>query len=125
MSEYKNQIVKVKEWYWIPHPIKVWIAIMIQKLDKNICSVITADNDIIFELDYTTCPFLPLNTRIADDMTSLSHLHEAAILYNLSERSKPQNQRPYTYVSTVLIAVNPLRTIPPPDIEVIGIFAFI
>lgn len=118
MSEKINPI-KVREWYWIPHPSKVWETVLVHKIDQVHCTVTSANNDATFELNHTTTPFLPLNNRIADDMTSLPHLHEAAILCNLSERSKPQNQRPYTYVSTVLIAVNPLRNIPPPPIDVI------
>jgi myosin heavy subunit len=51
-------------------------------------------------------------------MTSLLYLHEAAILENLCERSKPQYLRPYTYVSNVLIAINPLRRVEIPPMEV-------
>ncbi|CAM9169756.1 unnamed protein product [Laminaria digitata] len=50
-------------------------------------------------------------------MTSLHNIHEAGILYNLGERSKLLNQRPYTFMGTVLIAVNPLRRIPHPDMS--------
>lgn len=31
-------------------------------------------------------------------MTSLHHIHEAGIMYNLGERSKLRNQRPYTFM---------------------------
>lgn len=31
-------------------------------------------------------------------MTSLHHIHEASILYNLGERAKLENQRPYTFM---------------------------
>lgn len=103
--------IKAREWYWVPHPSRVWVAVLVQSISKNSCWVTTVEDDQGFELDITECPFLPLNPRTVDDMTSLLYLHEAGILENLYERSKPQNQRPYTYVSNVLIAINPLRNI--------------
>ncbi|CAI5708211.1 unnamed protein product [Hyaloperonospora brassicae] len=51
----------------------------------------------------------------AADMTSLRHLHEAALAKNLEDRSALQNQRPYTFMANVLIAVNPLRHLSEPD----------
>ncbi|CAN0100971.1 unnamed protein product [Scytosiphon promiscuus] len=50
-------------------------------------------------------------------MTSLHHIHEAGILYNLGERSKLRDQRPYTFMGTILIAVNPLRNVPSPEMN--------
>ena len=38
-------------------------------------------------------------------------------MHNLEERSKLQHQNPYTYVSNVLVAVNPLRKIGEPAKE--------
>lgn len=35
-------------------------------------------------------------------MTSLHHIHEAGILYNLGERSKLRDQRPYTFMVSAL-----------------------
>lgn len=97
---------------------RVWVAVLVQSVTKNTCWVTTADDPHEFELDITECPFLPVNPRTVDDMTSLLYLHEAAILENLFERSKPQYLRPYTYVSNVLIAVNPLRKVEIPSMEV-------
>jgi myosin heavy subunit len=91
---------------------------MVQSVDGERCWVTTADDDSGFELYTSECPFLPMNPRTVDDMTSLLYLHEAAILENLAERYKPQNQRPYTYVSNVLIALNPLKKIHIPTMEV-------
>uniref|UniRef100_M4B4H4 Myosin motor domain-containing protein n=1 Tax=Hyaloperonospora arabidopsidis (strain Emoy2) TaxID=559515 RepID=M4B4H4_HYAAE len=51
----------------------------------------------------------------AADMTSLRHLHEAALAKNLEDRSALQNQRPYTFMANVLIAVNPLRHLSEPN----------
>ncbi|KAJ8600185.1 hypothetical protein CTAYLR_001965 [Chrysophaeum taylorii] len=50
------------------------------------------------------------------DMTSLEHLDETSMLENLEKRLL-EAQQPYTYVSTVLVAVNPLREIVGPKME--------
>lgn len=47
------------------------------------------------------------------DMTSLQHIHEAALLENLHVRS--DDKKPYTYMGSVLVAVNPLQQLPQPD----------
>lgn len=39
-------------------------------------------------------------------------------MHNLEERSKLQHQNPYTYVSNVLVAVNPLRKVGEPAMDV-------
>jgi myosin heavy subunit len=51
-----------------------------------------------------------------DDMTNLYHLNEPAIIENLEKRADLLNQRPYTRISNVLIAVNPLWYLPNPNV---------
>ncbi|CAK4087002.1 unnamed protein product [Aphanomyces euteiches] len=48
---------------------------------------------------FVTCP----------DMTSLRHLDEAALVKNLHDRWVDADRKPYTRISNILIAVNPLR----------------
>ncbi|CAM9603433.1 unnamed protein product, partial [Sphacelaria rigidula] len=57
----------------------------------------------------------PHNPKVVSDMTALHHIHEPGILYNLGERSKIDNQKPYTFMGTILIAVNPLRKVEDPE----------
>lgn len=40
----------------------------------------------------------PENPKVVSDMTSMHHIHEAGILYNLGERSRIRDQRPYTFM---------------------------
>lgn len=40
----------------------------------------------------------PRNPKVVSDMTSLHHINEPAILYNLGERAKLKDQRPYTFM---------------------------
>ncbi|CAM9926967.1 unnamed protein product, partial [Hapterophycus canaliculatus] len=60
---------------------------------------------------------LPKNPNVVADMTALHHIHEPGILHNLKERSRPWRQTPYTWMGTILLAVNPLKKIPEPAIE--------
>lgn len=58
---------------------------------------------------------LPVNTTITDDMTSLHHLHEPGILFNLKKRY--ERRQIYTYMASALIAVNPFTRIPEPNAD--------
>lgn len=54
----------------------------------------------------------PQNPKVVSDMTALHHIHEAGILYNLGERSKLKDQRPYTFmVSYTLLQTGMARQI--------------
>jgi myosin heavy subunit len=72
------------------------------------------------EVDIHYDPVFPINPETAADMTSLHHMTEPGIMYNLEERQHTlwkapvemgavPNAGPYTYVANVLLAVNPLR----------------
>lgn len=55
-----------------------------------------------------------MNARPAADLCGLSHLHEAAVLANLQARWPAE---PYTFISVILVAVNPVvRLKPPPPV---------
>eukprot|EP00903_Cladosiphon_okamuranus_P015046 g13919.t2 len=60
---------------------------------------------------------LPKNPNVVADMTALHHIHEPGILHNLKERSRPWRQTPYTWMGTILLAVNPLKAVPEPPLE--------
>jgi len=55
-----------------------------------------------------------------DDLSTLSHLHEAAILHNLHHRYN-YNQI-YTYIGKILIAINPYTSLPIYGKEMIGAY---
>ena len=58
-----------------------------------------------------------LNPKVAADMTALFHIHEPGILYNLKERSKTTDLRPYNFMGTILICVNPLKAVEDPPMD--------
>ncbi|OQR88927.1 myosin, partial [Thraustotheca clavata] len=67
---------------------------------------------------YPLFPANPLNMNCAD-MTALRYLHEAALVKNLYDRWMASDRQPYSAMSNVLIAVNPLRQVKNPDKQLI------
>ncbi|KAK0409310.1 hypothetical protein QR680_004468 [Steinernema hermaphroditum] len=97
---------------WIRDPDRVWISASILE-DVTFTSALIQlekeDGDII-ELNVTKDPFPFLrNPDILlgkDDLTSLSYLHEPAVLHNLRHRFE-KREAIYTYCGIVLVAINP------------------
>ncbi|KDO24461.1 hypothetical protein SPRG_20866 [Saprolegnia parasitica CBS 223.65] len=112
--------VEVGAQIWLPDPETVWRIVEIVKYHEEekgmILTVVgprgqeTVDMRDIGDL-------YRVNPRVVDDMTSLYYIHEAGILENLNVRSRLDNQRPYTFMANVLIAVNPLRKVVEPHIK--------
>ncbi|CAG9853568.1 unnamed protein product [Phyllotreta striolata] len=110
---------------WIPHPEKVWEgAELVEDYSpkKTALGIITESNEtrtltIKSEKDL---PFLknPLILLGENDLTSLSYLHEPAVLNNLQFRFC-QKSYIYTYCGIVLVAVNPYTDVSIYDIDTI------
>ncbi|CAK4726043.1 unnamed protein product [Aphanomyces euteiches] len=73
---------------------------------------VVPNSESILDLKATSLlPANPLFTTSAD-MTALRYLHEAALVKNLYDRWIADDRKPYSSMSNVLIAVNPLRYLP-------------
>ncbi|OQS02856.1 myosin [Thraustotheca clavata] len=112
--------VEVGAQIWIPDPETVWRVVEIVRYHQEekgmILTVVGARGEE--EIDMRDIGDLyRVNPRVVDDMTSLYYIHEAGILENLNVRSRLDNQRPYTFMANVLIAVNPLRKVVEPNIK--------
>ena len=116
--------------YWLPHPGKVWALAMAvrvtpppgahrpptdEELMRATVLLRLMEEGADVEVSLDEIMLHPANPSCVDDMTALFYMHEPGILSNLAERSELVNQRPYTYISNVLIAVNPLRRVEGPD----------
>jgi len=101
---------------WIRHPDKVWEgAEVIQDYKGRTIRVKTEGGDV-HDLEVKTDGDLPplRNPDILigeNDLTSLSYLHEPAVLYNLQVRFCRQSAI-YTYCGIVLVAINPYDELP-------------
>ncbi|KAK7862317.1 hypothetical protein R5R35_014678 [Gryllus longicercus] len=102
---------------WIPHAEKVWEgAELLEDYKGKILRIQTNDDKEVKELTITTDDKLPplRNPDILigwNDLTSLSYLHEPAVLHNLRVRFERHNSI-YTYCGIVLVAINPYSELP-------------
>ncbi|RZF37289.1 hypothetical protein LSTR_LSTR005621 [Laodelphax striatellus] len=109
---------------WIPHPELVWEgAEVLENYQAKELQIKTEDSGQVRKLVITQDDDLPplRNPDILigeNDLTSLSYLHEPAVLYNLNVRFCRQ-QAIYTYCGIVLVAINPYSDMPIYDMDTI------
>ncbi|XP_033218735.1 unconventional myosin-Va isoform X2 [Belonocnema kinseyi] len=103
---------------WVPHPEKVWEGAYLledYKSDKGTLEIQTEESNQTKVLEIKSDADLPplRNPDILigeNNLTSLSFLHEPAVLYNLQIRF--QRRCIYTYCGIVLVAFNPYNELP-------------
>ncbi|XP_012234909.1 unconventional myosin-Va isoform X2 [Linepithema humile] len=103
---------------WVPHPEKVWEgAVLLENYKQNqpTLRVHTEESNQTRTLEIKSDVDLPplRNPDILigeNNLTSLSFLHEPAVLYNLQIRF--QRHSIYTYCGIVLVAFNPYNELP-------------
>ncbi|XP_011698075.1 PREDICTED: unconventional myosin-Va isoform X2 [Wasmannia auropunctata] len=103
---------------WVPHPEKVWEgAVLLENYRQNqpMLKVRTEESKQTKTLEIRSDNDLPplRNPDILigeNNLTSLSFLHEPAVLYNLQIRF--QRHSIYTYCGIVLVAFNPYNELP-------------
>ncbi|XP_023242881.1 unconventional myosin-Va-like [Centruroides sculpturatus] len=101
---------------WIPDPVVVWKAAEVtEDFSENILSIEYEDGQkeiLQIEGNDKLPPLRNPEILIGEnDLTSLSYLHEPAVLYNLQVRFCNQNAI-YTYCGIVLVAINPYEELP-------------
>ncbi|RHY32786.1 hypothetical protein DYB25_013940, partial [Aphanomyces astaci] len=126
-SDDQPEKIRVGDLYWKQVGSNGWVLGKVSAYDAD---TTTATFDLVDEdsgdvlqpvqqdlINVTMTPIFPSNPLFSTcaDMTSLHHLHEAALAKNLQDRSVLSNQRPYTFMANVLIAINPLRYLEEPD----------
>ncbi|KAF0698149.1 Aste57867_11217 [Aphanomyces stellatus] len=117
-----ESVYRVGDLYWKKNndESKDWVLVKLASFDAaamtGLCSLIDErtgsrmpnQSEQVDLTKATLCPANPLFNTYAD-MTSLRYLHEAALVKNLYDRWIADDRQPYTSMSNVLIAVNPLR----------------
>ncbi|KAM9974680.1 hypothetical protein ACTFIW_008142 [Dictyostelium discoideum] len=100
-----------KEKVWVPNPEKGWINGDLIKEIPGEGWLVRDENgkEIKIEKDELRMQN-PVIQEGIDDMTSLSHLHEAAVIHNLIKRYEINSI--YTYTGSILIAINPYTKLP-------------
>ncbi|CAM9971674.1 unnamed protein product [Pylaiella littoralis] len=102
---------------WTEDTVSMWVLVEVIAQDNTLLRVRNKKTGSELEIDLGFGEAHPHNPKVVADMTSLHHIHEAGILHNLGQRAELKNQRPYTFMGTILIAVNPLRRVPNPAME--------
>ncbi|OQR92032.1 myosin, partial [Thraustotheca clavata] len=114
---------------WVPHAVNVWKkAAIVNKIDEQSVQIrFTQDDDpfdkeigqihtfniaeiakLAGEVSTTAIPICNVFEKDGvDDMCTLNHLHEPAVLKNLQLRHA--QSMPYTYTGQICIAVNPYK----------------
>eukprot|EP01119_Soliformovum_irregulare_P020308 TRINITY_DN6548_c0_g1_i8.p1 TRINITY_DN6548_c0_g1~~TRINITY_DN6548_c0_g1_i8.p1 ORF type:complete len:1188 (-),score=488.31 TRINITY_DN6548_c0_g1_i8:69-3632(-) len=96
---------------WIPHEEHGWVSgVVINPIDANQVVTTVDDDEDHVEKAYPATQLFIQNPTIlegVEDMTTLSFLHEPAILHNMAKRYETNTI--YTYTGSILIAVNPYR----------------
>ncbi|CAK4076326.1 unnamed protein product [Aphanomyces euteiches] len=114
VEDTENMPIAVGDTIWVPGNDQVWELATVMAIGGLKVTVRNSHNKVA-QVDRGLA--LPQNPRVTDDMTALYFIHEPGVLHNLSERSKLDGQRPYTFMANVLIAVNPLRPLKDPRIS--------
>ncbi|XP_072213378.1 unconventional myosin-Vb-like [Excalfactoria chinensis] len=108
---------------WIPDCVHVWRAAEITKGYEEGDSVLHLrledGSPLVYSLGSQLPPLCnPECLSGKDDLVALSHLHEPAVLHSLRVRFLEANAI-YTYCGIVLVAINPYKTLPIYEEEVI------
>ncbi|XP_065350238.1 unconventional myosin-Va isoform X2 [Cloeon dipterum] len=101
---------------WVPCAEQVWVGAEVQQDYKGGTLVIRTEQGkeqvLTIKDDKDLPPLRNPDILIGEnDLTSLSYLHEPAVLYNLKFRFCNQNAI-YTYCGIVLVAINPYHELP-------------
>ncbi|ETV88864.1 hypothetical protein, variant 1 [Aphanomyces astaci] len=116
-----DQALRVGDLYWTQREPNEWVLVQMCDVDEAAASATAALVDEAtggpvvgsepFTLSTIACAVRPANPLFTTsaDMTALRYLHEASLVKNLHDRWIADERQPYTSMSNVLIAVNPLR----------------
>lgn len=90
---------------WVEDKNDGWACCKILEEDGSVLSLQNTKTREIFAVDSAFRDVYPCNAQVVSDMTSLRHHSEPGILYNIKQRWL--DKHPYTFMGSVLIAVNP------------------
>ncbi|VVD05376.1 unnamed protein product, partial [Leptidea sinapis] len=102
---------------WVEHPVKVWESATVTSDFRSGVLIVQLDTSKeirqIKIQDASSLPPLRNPSLLIgqNDLTSLSYLHEPAVLHNLKVRFCDRNAI-YTYCGIVLVAINPYSELP-------------
>ena len=99
---------------WVADEKSIWTQAKVIDQNNNILTIEKVGKTTHTIIDLAFEEVHKLNPKVVSDMSELLFIHEPGILHNLTQRA--YNRNPYTYMGTVMIAVNPLISLPVPAI---------
>ncbi|KAM4736836.1 myosin-7-like [Anableps anableps] len=95
---------------WLPDEAEAYIEVEIRELDGDKTTVETRDGRFLVVKETELQPMNPPKFDMMEDMAMLTHLNEAAVLFNL--RRRYSMWMIYTYSGLFCVAVNPYKWLP-------------
>ncbi|VYS60757.1 unnamed protein product [Arabidopsis thaliana] len=103
--------IMVDSHVWVEDPERAWIDGVVLNIKGEEAEIKTNDGrDVIANLSRLYPKDTEAPSEGVEDMTTLSYLHEPAVLDNLATRYELNEI--YTYTGNILIAVNPFQGLP-------------
>jgi hypothetical protein len=109
----RSSLFDISKNIWIEDPNEAWVLGSIIHQDNTLLAVQNLATKEKYLVDTGFKDVLIANEKVVPDMSSLNHMHEPGLLFNLQQRFL--TGLPYTYMGLVLLAVNPLRYLPQPS----------
>ncbi|CAI5513551.1 unnamed protein product [Closterium sp. Naga37s-1] len=103
-----SSVVVVGSKVWVEDEQEAWIDAEVIAVEKKKVTVDVRGKQIVVRLKH--CYAKDEESDGVDDMTKLSYLHEPGVLHNLYLRYSVDEI--YTYTGSILIAINPFRSLP-------------
>ncbi|XP_061612882.1 myosin heavy chain, fast skeletal muscle-like [Phyllopteryx taeniolatus] len=115
--EAQNRPFDAKTSVYVVDPKELFVKGTIQSKDKGKVTVKTDAGKVVMVTDDEVFPMNPPKFDKIEDMAMMTHLNEAAVLYNLKERYAAWMI--YTYSGLFCVTVNPYKGLPVYNQEVV------
>jgi len=111
------------EWYWLEHPVHAFVPV---KLRSQKGAIIVAQSDVGEQFEIPATQELQKCHKSSrsqcENMVDMEELSEGAILHNL--RLRFEQDQIYTYISSILVSVNPFKQLPIYSPAIMGQYRF-
>ncbi len=98
-----------KSWYWVPHPTEGFLPGMVKSHADGGKTLVTTESGEQLSVKTNELSLIS-SMEPVDNLVALSDLSEPALLHTLRQRFAQDNI--YTYISSILISVNPFKQLP-------------
>uniref|UniRef100_A0A8C4ZH76 Uncharacterized protein n=1 Tax=Gadus morhua TaxID=8049 RepID=A0A8C4ZH76_GADMO len=105
---------------WMPDDVEAYVEVEVKELNGAKTIVETKDGRFLPAREEELQPMNPVRFDLMEDMAMLTHLNEAAVLFNL--RRRYSMWMIYTYSGLFCVTVNPYKWLPVYSAEVVAAY---